>query len=81
MQLQANAALEQTVFDPNEMVLWLVHFQAKENSKEDEAVKERFRSIFKYLTSHLNLKTEYQNLTITLKGIPFLFYPLVYLAL
>lgn len=81
MQLQANAALEQTVFDPNEMVLWLVHFQAKENSKEDEAVKERFRSIFKYLTSHLNLKTEYQNLTITLKGFPFLFYPLVYLAL
>lgn len=46
MQLLANAALEQTVFDPNEMVLWLVHFQAKENSKEDEAGKERFKKVF-----------------------------------
>lgn len=45
MQLLANAALEQTAFDPNEMVLWLVHFQAKENSKEDEASKERFKNI------------------------------------
>ena len=60
MQLLANAALEQTAFDPNEMVLWLVHFQAKENSKEDEAGKERFKNIFKYLTN------QYSNLFIPL---------------
>jgi len=60
MQLLANAALEQTAFDPNEMVLWLVHFQATENSKEDEAGKERFKSIFTYLTK------QYSNLLISL---------------
>lgn len=51
MQLLANAVPEQTAFDPNGTVLWLVHFQAKENSTEDEAGKKTFKNIFQYLTN------------------------------
>lgn len=42
---QASVTPGQTTFDPNEKVLWLVHFQAEENSKADEADKAKFGKV------------------------------------